>query len=149
LLTIFHFFFNEIEVNTWFFDQEYRRLVPKVTTELCSFYKNLQSKPMLKTLINDWQKAGRVPTKCPVKKVHHFIISNCLSLQTFFSFFLYSFQGSYNLLNYTPQSSIFPSILPSDKFRMDYQVFKSDATLFNTSVIVRFYQEPKWWLTLR
>jgi hypothetical protein len=87
LFIVFFLFFNETELSIWFFDKEYRRLVPKVTTEVCSLYKIIRNKPMLQTLVNAWQKFGRVPTKCPIKKVNNFIIAKLIFVDYFYFIF--------------------------------------------------------------
>jgi hypothetical protein len=71
----FHFCINFIkfipkgEVELWYFDKEYRRLLPKITTELCQLSTNIEKNPMMRNLLVSLRKSGTYPTKCPVKKV--------------------------------------------------------------------------------
>jgi hypothetical protein len=118
-----------------FFEKEYQRLFPKIIFELCSI-GDLGKKPMFRTMINNFMKNGKIPTKCPVKKVDHF------QKKTYFKFKIeFHFQDVYDVFNLEPQAHFFPVILPSNKFRFLFAAVKESVVMWNITADQTFYKK--------
>jgi Protein of unknown function (DUF1091) len=82
--------------------------------DACLFFTTTKTVQFLRTWYDKMRCFGKLPTRCPVKKVR---------MNTSFSkilTFLRAFQDTYFIQNYTSRMKSFPEVLPSDKFQIDW-----------------------------
>jgi Protein of unknown function (DUF1091) len=108
--------------------------------EACLNLKLSSGNPLIRNLYEDFRKFGRIPIKCPIKKVR-------IGTQVAGFFMGFTFQGLYFMKNYILPTKFFPVILPSDKFRFDFIVrTKVDdelVTVFGLEVFINFVPKNK------
>jgi Protein of unknown function (DUF1091) len=109
--------------------------------EACYFLRMSKGNPLVRSLYEDFRRFGKIPLRCPVKKV----MAN-VSLELA-DFAISIFQSLYYLKDYPIPTKLFPVILPSDKFRFDYAIrMRVDGKLvdiFSLELFIKFVANNK------